>query len=351
MSGGFTHRLRRRVSQQPVGQPLTRDEHYVFKGGEVASRVACQGSTRSFAAKRRYPAGGFQSGRSCPLARAATVPYAVRLLGTRQGARMKIVRFLDPAGKVTLGEPVDARTAKRLRGDLFGTLERTDETVSIAKVLPPVDPPNLFAIGLNYRAHAAEGGFPIPDEPLVFLKATTCVIAAGEPIVLPASAPDEVDYEAELAIVIGKTCRKVSEADAPGYVLGYTCANDVSARDCQVRRDKQWARAKSFDTFCPLGPALVTADVINPDDRPIRSLLNGKVMQDSNTSDLIFSTARLISYLSHQFTLRPGTVIVTGTPSGVGVARKPPVFLRPGDTIVVQIDGIGELSNPVVADT
>jgi len=263
---------------------------------------------------------------------------------------MRIVRFVDPAGHVTLGEPIDVRTARRLRGELFGRLEPTNETVTIGRMLPPVDPPNVFAIGLNYRAHAAEGGFAIPDEPLVFLKATTSVIAHGEPIVLPKSAPDEGDYEAELAIVIGKSCRNISEAQAPGYALGYTCANDVSARDCQIRRDKQWARAKSFDTFCPLGPVLVTGDAINPDDRPIRSLLNGKAMQDSNTSDLIFSTAKLISYLSHQFTLRPGTVILTGTPGGVGVARKPPVFLRPGDTIVVHIDGIGELANTVVAE-
>ena len=150
--------------------------------------------------------------------------------------------------------------------------------------------------------------------------------------------------------MIGRKARNVSEAEALRYALGYTCANDVSARDCQIRRDKQWARAKGFDTFCPLGPVLVTADSINPDDRPIRSLLNGKVMQNSNTSDMIFSTARLISFLSHQFTLLPGTVILTGTPEGVGVARRPPVYLRPGDTIVVQIDGIGELSNPVVAE-
>src|SRR5512143_1696738 len=137
---------------------------------------------------------------------------------------MRIIRFQDRAGNVTIGEPVDAKTAKGLRGDLFGRLEPTDETVPIAKMLPPVDPPNLFAIGLNYRAHAAEGGFAIPDEPLVFLKATTAVIAAGEPIVLPKSAPDEVDYEAELALVIGKAARRVSEADAHQYVLGYTCA-------------------------------------------------------------------------------------------------------------------------------
>lgn len=263
---------------------------------------------------------------------------------------MRIIRFVDSTGNVSLGEPLEGGQARRLRGDLFGRLESTDEVVAVGRVLPPVDPPNLFAIGLNYRAHAAEGGFEIPAEPLVFLKATTSVVASGDPIVLPKSAPDEVDFEAELAVVIGRTARNVPPSRARDYVLGYTCANDVSARDCQIRRDRQWTRAKSFDTFCPLGPVLVTADSIDADRLPIRSILNGQVMQSSNTSDLIFSTADLVSYLSHQFTLRPGTVVLTGTPGGVGVARRPPVFLRPGDTIVVQIDGIGELSNPVVAE-
>lgn len=263
---------------------------------------------------------------------------------------MKIIRFVDDKGVTSLGEPAGDGTARRLRGDLFGRLESTGETATIRRVLAPVDPPNIFAIGLNYRAHAAESGHAPPAEPVIFLKATTAIIADGEPIVLPRSAPDEVDFEAELAIVIGRTARRVSEADALGCALGYTCANDVSARDCQRRRDKQWARAKSFDTFCPLGPVLVTADELNPDGCAIRSHLNGRLMQDSNTDDMIFSAAVVISFLSHQFTLRPGTVVLTGTPPGVGFARNPPVYLRPGDTIAVRIDGIGELTNPVVAE-
>ncbi|MBN1491736.1 MAG: fumarylacetoacetate hydrolase family protein [Phycisphaerae bacterium] len=263
---------------------------------------------------------------------------------------MKIIRFLDQANQVSLGEPVDGKTAKRLRGDLLGKLEPTGETATIARLLPPVDPPNIMAIGLNYRAHAAESGAEIPNEPVIFVKATTSLTGPGDPIVLPKSAPDEVDYEAELAIIIGRKTRNVSEADARTYVLGYTCANDISARDCQIRRDKQWARAKGFDTFCPLGPVLITPDAIDPDNLPIRCVLNGKVMQDSNTNDLIFSTDKVVSFLSHQFTLLPGTVIVTGTPEGVGCARKPPVYLRPGDTVSVEIDGIGALTNPVVAE-
>lgn len=263
---------------------------------------------------------------------------------------MKVIRFKDAAGQTRLGELVGPSEAKLIEGDLFGACQVTDRTVEVGTLLAPVDPVNIIAIGLNYRRHAEEGGQALPDAPLVFLKLTTAVIAHGEPIRLPADAPDEVDYEAELAVVIGKTARKVSEADALDYVLGYTCANDVSARDCQVRRDKQWARAKSFDTFCPLGPCLVIDRGMNPNALGIRARLNGETVQDSNTTDMIFSVPVLVSYLSHHFTLVPGTVILTGTPEGVGFARKPQRLLQSGDTIAIEIDGIGELVNPVVAD-
>lgn len=263
---------------------------------------------------------------------------------------MKVIRFEDNSGNIFWGEQVDDRTARLIKGDLFGQWEVTSATATVKKLLAPVAPVNVIAIGLNYRRHAAESGAQIPSEPLIFVKLTTCVTNPGDPIVLPASAPDEVDWEAELAVIIGKTARKVSEADALKYVLGYTCANDVSARDCQVRRDKQWARAKGFDTFCPLGPCMVIDPKVNPNAYPIRTRLNGEVMQNSNTADMIFSVPFLVSYLSHQFTLLPGTVIVTGTPEGVGCARKPPVFLKPGDTISVELEGIGTLTNPVVAD-
>jgi 2-keto-4-pentenoate hydratase/2-oxohepta-3-ene-1,7-dioic acid hydratase in catechol pathway len=165
---------------------------------------------------------------------------------------------------------------------------------------------------------------------------------------LPAAAPDQVDYEAELAVVIGKAARRVSEADALEYVLGYTCGNDVSARDAQWKLDKQWARAKSCDTFCPLGPCLVTG--IDPDSLKIQTRLNGNTMQESNTHDLIFNVPKLVSYVSHNKTLRPGDIIMTGTPEGVGVARTPQVFLKPGNTIEVEIDNIGVLRNPVRAE-
>lgn len=261
---------------------------------------------------------------------------------------MKVIRFEDNNGNILLGEQVDDRTARVIKGDLFGDWEVTSGTATIKRLLAPVKPVNLIAIGLNYRRHAAESGAQIPSEPLVFVKLTTSVVGPGDAIELPASAPDEVDYEAELAVVIGKTARKVSEADALKYVLGYTCANDVSARDCQVRRDKQWARAKGFDTFCPLGPCIVIDADLNPNALPIRTRLNDEVMQNSSTADMIFSVRQLVSFLSHQFTLPPGTVIVTGTPEGVGCARKPPVFLKAGDTVSIELDGIGVLTNPVV---
>ena len=229
-------------------------------------------------------------------------------------------------------------------------MARTGEVLKLSdvKLLAPVCPPNIIALGLNYQQHAVESKMKAPERPLMFLKATTSVANPGEPIVLPHMAPHEVDYEAELCIVIGKRAKNVSQDEAFDYVMGYTCGNDVSARDCQLRLDGQWARGKSFDTFCPLGPWIETD--LDPDNLPIRSLLNGKIMQESNTSDLIFNCRQLISYLSHNLTLLPGTVIMTGTPEGVGFVRQPPVYLQPGDVIEIEIEGIGLLRNEVKAE-
>ncbi len=262
---------------------------------------------------------------------------------------MKLARFVSDAGLRCVGRLVGERAAQPLVGELFGELTFATRTVNVCEWLPPVDPPNIYAIGRNYQGHVAETKARIPDRPLIFIKATTTLNAHEAPIALPVSAPDEVDFEAELAIVIGRPARRVSEDTALSHVLGYTCANDVSARDCQ-RNDQQWSRAKSFDTFCPLGPWMVTADELDPDHCVIRSRVNGHVMQDANTGQMIFSCRRLISYLSHQFTLRPGTVILTGTPEGVGMARQPPVYLKAGDRVEVEIEGIGTLGNPVVRE-
>ena len=214
--------------------------------------------------------------------------------------------------------------------------------------LPIARPGKVIAVGLNYRDHAAETGQELPTSPMLFAKWQTCLIGPGEPIVLPTFS-EKVDFEAELGVVIGRQGYRVGVDDALGIVAGYICANDVSARDLQ-RLDKQYTRAKSLDTFGPVGPRLVpAAEIPDPQRLRIRSILNGEVMQDSSTSDMVFSVRELIAFITAGITLEPGDLIVTGTPAGVGLARDPQVFLRPGDTITVAVDGLGELTNPVVA--
>lgn len=258
---------------------------------------------------------------------------------------LKIARFLDN-GLARYGR-IEGEVLHILPGPPWESLEPTGETRPLADcpLLAPVAPPEVWAVGFNYRAHAAEMEFELPTAPTVFLKATSSVIGPGDQIRLPAMAPDEVDYEAELVVVIGRSCSRVSEAEALDYVLGYTCGHDVSARDCQLRLDTQWARGKSFDTFCPLGPWIETD--LDPEQAPVTLTLNGQVMQDGNTRDLVFSCRELVSYLSQIATLRPGTVIMTGTPPGVGYKRTPPVFLREGDAVEVTVGGIGTLKNTV----
>ena len=261
---------------------------------------------------------------------------------------MKLIRF-ESNGEIHCGM-LDGDIVRRIIGDIFAEYSISNKTENLAdvKLLAPVAPPNIIAIGLNYSSHAGESGEAPPEQPIIFLKATTAVIAHREAIQLPAIAPDEVDYEAELCVVIGKTAKNVSEADALKYVLGYTCGNDVSARDCQLRLDSQWARGKSFDTFCPIGPHIET-EIPDPGNLNILSRVNGVVMQSSNTANMIFSVPYLISYCSKNMTLPPGTVIMTGTPEGVGFARKPPVFLRGGDIVEIEIAGVGTLVNSVSA--
>jgi len=264
---------------------------------------------------------------------------------------MKIIRYQDSHGTTHLGvRHVDDRIT-RLDGELFGELHDTGEAAELAKLLSPVAPADILCIGLNYRRHAEEGNNPIPEHPVLFMKTSTAVQHPGEPIVLPRKLrSDAVDYECELAVVIGRACHNVSRDDALDYVLGYTCANDVSARDWQIKwGGGQWCRGKTFATFCPLGPCLVTADEIpNPNSLSIRTVLNGEVMQDWNTDDMIFDVPTLIEFLSGSTILAPGTVILTGTPHGVGAARNPRVYLKDGDTVTIEIEGIGALTNPVV---
>jgi len=225
--------------------------------------------------------------------------------------------------------------------------------IPIAKaVFAPVVPDSrkILGIGLNYRDHAIEGGKPIPTEPVLFAKYPNVLIGHGEQIKLPAVSK-AVDFEAELVVVIGKSGRDISEANALTHVAGYTCGHDVSARDWQFRGDqRQWTLGKTFDTFGPTGPELVTVDELgDPHNLRVQLRLNGETMQDSNTKEFIFSVPKLIAYLSQVMTLEPGDLIFTGTPPGVGSARKPPVWLKAGDVCEVEIDGIGVLRNPVIS--
>jgi len=223
------------------------------------------------------------------------------------------------------------------------------EMAGIRLLAPIPRPPKIVCIGLNYRDHAAEGKMAIPDVPTVFSKFPTAVIGPGQAIVLPKNSA-KPDYEAEFVVVIGKRGRHVPEERWREYVFGYTMMNDVSARDFQMATS-QWTMGKTFDTFAPFGPAIVTADeVADPHNLAISLTLNGEVMQNSNTGEMIFRTPRLIAFLSSVFTLEPGDIIATGTPAGVGFARKPPRWLRPGDEVTVRVEGLGELTNPVVPE-
>lgn len=207
---------------------------------------------------------------------------------------------------------------------------------------------------MNYRKHAEETGAKFPEYPVVFFKGTSALQHPGEPILLPRRLKsDEVDYECELAVVLGRASKNVSREQALDFVLGYTCCNDVSARDWQIKRGGgQWSRGKTFDTFSPIGPCLVTRDEVpNPNALKIRTVLNDEVVQDCNTNDMIFNVPTLIEFLSGSTTLLPGTVILTGTPHGVGMSRKPPRWLRPGDQARIEIEKIGTLTNPVAGET
>jgi 2-keto-4-pentenoate hydratase/2-oxohepta-3-ene-1,7-dioic acid hydratase in catechol pathway len=266
---------------------------------------------------------------------------------------MQLIRHLTPNGPGYAALQPDG-SARAIDGDPFGEFLLTDRRITPGKRLAPVVPPNILAIGLNYRKHAEESGKAPPEQPMLFIKSSNALQNPGDPIVLPRrQASHKVDYEGELAVIIGRACKNVTRADALSYVFGYTIANDVSARDWQFEwGGGQFCQGKSFDTFCPLGPVAVTADELgNPGALRLKTTLNGRVMQDWSTSDLIFDVPALIEFLSGSKTLLPGTVILTGTPHGVGAARKPPVWLQPGDQVDVEIEGIGILSNPVVAES
>lgn len=263
---------------------------------------------------------------------------------------MKIVRYQDPHGHIHYASEQPDGSALRIDGDIFGRCSVTSEAVRPIKRLAPVAPTQILCIGLNYKKHAMESGAQIPARPVLFVKGINTVQHPNEPILIPTRLKsEEVDYECELAVVVGKACKNVSRANALDYVLGYTCCNDVSARDWQLRLGGgQWCRGKFFDTFCPLGPVLVTPeDIPDPNQLGIKTVLNGKTVQSWNTNDMIFKVPELIEFLSASTTLPAGTVILTGTPHGVGMAQKPPRWLQAGDEVTIEIEGIGSLTNPV----
>jgi acylpyruvate hydrolase len=292
---------------------------------------------------------------------------------------MRLVTFVQGGGEPRVGalRSVDGRQTvvdlhsadSRLPAEMIALLRGGDEAldrarhalsqasagagIGLAEVTlkaPVLHPSKIMCIGLNYRDHAAEGGAQVPDYPTVFAKYPNCLVGSGEAVVLPRIS-NQVDYEGELAVVIGRRAREVSEADALQYVAGYAPFNDVSARDFQ-QRVSQWTTGKSFDTFAPMGPALVTRDEVpDPQALNLRVSIGGDVLQSSNTVHMIFPVAHLIAYLSAAMTLEPGDIIATGTPSGVGGARKPPRFLQPGEVVRVEIEGLGTLESPLVAQS
>lgn len=264
---------------------------------------------------------------------------------------MKIIRYLDTKGETHFGAEQADGSALRISGDIYGDYVVTDEAADVVKLLAPVVPTQILCIGLNYKRHAEETGAKMPERPILFVKGINTLQNPGDAIEIPTvMASHEVDYECELAVVIGKACKNVKREDALDYVLGYTCANDVSARDWQIKLGGgQWCRGKFFDTFAPLGPRLVTADEIpNPNALKIATILNGERVQDWNTDDMIFDVPAIIEFLSGSTTLVPGTVILSGTPHGVGMAFTPPKWLKAGDEVTIEIEGIGALTNPVL---
>jgi len=268
-----------------------------------------------------------------------------------------ICRFLDADGNEHLGQPLDNPYNEML--EVESPFEKKDGSseaalileppLKMAKMLSPVPGyPPIICCGLNYRNHAEEVGLPIPSKPTLFSKTPNALQNPYDSIILPEIARNEVDYEGELAVIIGRKCKDVSPEKATDYILGYTVANDVSARRWQGKKGGgQWYRSKSFDTFLPLGPSITAAWSLDPSDLLIKTTLNGTIVQESSTKDMIFSVPEIVSFCSTDTTLLPGTIILTGTPSGVGYIRDPPLYLQPGDRVEVEIDGIGRLINTV----
>jgi 2-keto-4-pentenoate hydratase/2-oxohepta-3-ene-1,7-dioic acid hydratase in catechol pathway len=265
---------------------------------------------------------------------------------------MRIARFLS-GNTILTGVLVDDRSARLIKGDLLGDFTVSDQIAPVDRLLAPIVPADLLCIGLNYHAHAEETKSEVPANPMLFIKSGNALANPNDAIALPPNSP-QVDFEGELVVIIGKACKRVTRERALDYVLGYTIGNDVSARDWQ--KDKklnggQFARGKSFDGFAPIGPWITTRDEVpNPNALELKTVVSGETLQASNTRDMIFDVATIVSSLSQTMTLRAGAAIFTGTPSGVGVARSPQRFLKPGDAVEVTIEKLGTLRNSFVAE-
>jgi len=269
---------------------------------------------------------------------------AMRWLRFESGGRPRIGYLRGSEVQPVVADALQDVMAGRGTADAGAPLRRAD-----VKVLAPLRPGKIVCVGLNYMDHCREQKIEPPAHPTLFAKFPTCVIAPGDEVRWPADFSSQVDYEAELAVVIGSLTQRVSEADALSRVFGYTAANDVTARDVQ-RGDKQWIRGKAADTFCPLGPVVATADEIpDPQQLPIRCRVNGATLQDSHTREMIFPVRAIVAFVSRAITLEPGDVILTGTPDGVGMYRDPKVFLKPGDRVEVEVGDLGVLDNPIGA--
>jgi 2-keto-4-pentenoate hydratase/2-oxohepta-3-ene-1,7-dioic acid hydratase in catechol pathway len=265
---------------------------------------------------------------------------------------MKIIRYLDSQEQIHYGAAQGDGSAIELTGELFSGLQSTDRRADVAKLLAPLAPSQILGIGLNYRRHAEETKARIPEFPVLFIKGLNSLQNRRSDFHSDPSHSEKWTTNAELAVVIGRPCKNVSRKRALDYVFGYTCANDVSARDWQKRKGgSQWCRGKSFDSFCPLGPCLVTAEEIpDPNALSIRTILNDTIVQDANTNDMIFDVPSIIEFLSGSTTLPAGTTILTGTPHGVGMAANPPRWLKVGDRVSIVVERIGKLTNPVESE-
>jgi 2-keto-4-pentenoate hydratase/2-oxohepta-3-ene-1,7-dioic acid hydratase in catechol pathway len=263
---------------------------------------------------------------------------------------MKLIRYLDHSGKIEYAAEQAGGAYLQIEGDPFGKTRVTQEPANVARILAPVVPVMIWCVGQNYRRHADEVGMSSGNYPVVFAKGPNTLQDPDASIAIPIRAGTaELDYEGELVVVIGKVCKDVSRERALEYVAGYTCGNDVSARDWQLKKGgSQWCRGKSFDTFAPIGPCLITPESIaDPSGLRIQTTVNGRVMQDGNTRDMVRDVPALIEFLSQSTTLLPGTAIFTGTPHGVGMAQNPPLWLKDVDEVSITIDKIGTLTNTV----